>query len=97
VPNGTSCGSESCSGDTHTNPTCSSGTCNSNSSSCPGSYVCANGTVCQSCSDGSKNGAETDVDCGGGGPCPKCGSNKLCNGDSDCVSGNCNGNPKRCQ
>lgn len=41
-----------------------------------------------SCTDGIKNGAETDVDCGGS-SCPKCIQNKICNINSDCQSGNC--------
>lgn len=37
------------------------------------------------CSDGVKDGAESDVDCGGG--CASCASNKQCISTSDCVSG----------
>jgi hypothetical protein len=40
------------------------------------------------CSDGVKNYFETDVDCGGTG-CAACGSNKSCQADSDCQSGDC--------
>lgn len=61
--------------------------CNSN--------VCKNvadaGWQCQpsTCTDGVKNGTETDVDCGGG-ACPKCGDEKKCLvGHQDCVSGEC--------
>jgi hypothetical protein len=41
------------------------------------------------CPDGVKNGAETDVDCGGA-QCPKCASGKTCAQASDCTSGVCN-------
>ena len=43
------------------------------------------------CSDGAKNGSETDVDCGGG-VCSKCDDAKTCsdsNGTRDCKSGVC--------
>lgn len=59
-------------------------------SQCP-MGVCA-GNTCQSagCGDGTKNGTETDVDCGGG--CgPSCGLGKVCNGGGDCQSGYCTG------
>jgi len=36
------------------------------------------------CNDGVKDGAETDVDCGGG-TCPGCAGGKQCNSDSDCA------------
>lgn len=40
------------------------------------------------CSDGAKNGNESDVDCGGS--CTKkCGTNQSCNVASDCASSNC--------
>jgi hypothetical protein len=41
-----------------------------------------------SCTDGAKNGTETDVDCGGS--CgTKCANGKLCSVNSDCSSTNC--------
>ena len=40
------------------------------------------------CSDQTKNGQETDVDCGGA-TCPACADNKQCNKPSDCLSGVC--------
>lgn len=40
-----------------------------------------------SCSDGKKNGTESDVDCGG--TCAKCVNGKTCNGSSDCSSSAC--------
>ena len=42
------------------------------------------------CSDGIKNGNETDVDCGGG-ACPPCALGKQCSGGTDCTSGYCSG------
>jgi hypothetical protein len=60
----------------------------------PDGTVCSGGT-CQSgrcipaptCTDGLKNGTETDIDCGGG--CPRCPSSKRCAGAADCASGFC--------
>jgi hypothetical protein len=55
--------------------------------------VCASGIctmgVCQTatCTDGLKNGSETDVDCGGG--CPGCANGKACIAATDCASGIC--------
>ena len=40
------------------------------------------------CTDSKKNGAETDVDCGGG-TCPACANTKECKANTDCTSGNC--------
>lgn len=48
-------------------------------------FVCASGT----CGDGLKNGAETDVDCGGN--CGGCGSGQLCLDDLDCAGEVCAG------
>ncbi len=43
-----------------------------------------------SCNSGTKNGAETDVDCGGGGGCKTpCSMGKVCKVDTDCGSGHC--------
>ena len=69
--------------------TCS-GTAVANGTACPGG-VCESG-VCQAatCSDGIKDGNETDVDCGGG-ACPKCGTGKNCSVGSDCQSSVCGG------
>ena len=63
--------------------------CDDNNSStlndvCDGSGVCFD-----QCADKSKNGAESDVDCGGG-TCSKCKYQGACIANSDCVSGKCN-------
>jgi hypothetical protein len=41
------------------------------------------------CSDGTKNGNETDVDCGGG-TCPLCGRGQACRAPTDCKNAACN-------
>ena len=40
------------------------------------------------CQNGVRDGAETDVDCGGG-TCPPCATGKACLVDADCASGGC--------
>jgi len=56
--------------------------------SCP--LGCGNGACAATCSDGIKNGSETDIDCGGGGcPTGSCANGKACAVNADCVSGNC--------
>ena len=42
------------------------------------------------CDDGIKNGAETDIDCGGS-LCPGCTESQLCNSDRDCLERTCVG------
>ena len=54
----------------------------------PGSRVCTaecRFVVPLTCEDGSLNGAETDVDCGGP-ECPPCESGHFCAMDRDCVA-----------
>lgn len=48
------------------------------------------------CTDGIKNGTESDKDCGGAN-CPLCADTKTCNSGTDCTSGVCSGSPKTCQ
>jgi hypothetical protein len=43
------------------------------------------------CTDGLRNGSETDVDCGGGGACAPCQPNQMCALGSDCTSQVCTG------
>jgi hypothetical protein len=46
--------------------------------------------MASTCTDGMKNGSETDTDCGG--PCPfKCGTSSLCKVNADCKSLSCTG------
>jgi hypothetical protein len=63
---------------------CVSGVCD------PATKLCA----APSCSDGLKNGTESDVDCGG--PCAGCANGKSCNASTDCASGACNPSTKTC-
>ncbi len=42
------------------------------------------------CTDGVKNGTETDADCGGG-TCPRCATGKTCATRNDCASARCAG------
>ena len=49
-----------------------------------------NKSVTETCSDGIKNQQEIDIDCGGN--CPKCGENKICMSNQDCLSNYCNPN-----
>ncbi len=46
------------------------------------------------CTDGNKDGDETDVDCGGS--CSGCSLGKVCNTNKDCASGQCSGAPSVC-
>jgi Kelch motif len=57
---------------------CPSGFCNTTTQKC----------VASQCQDGVKNGAETDIDCGGS-TCPKCDVNKVCGVNGDCKTGSC--------
>jgi hypothetical protein len=41
------------------------------------------------CQDGTRNGSETDVDCGGS--CPRCAPGKTCAGRNDCATALCTG------
>jgi hypothetical protein len=44
----------------------------------------------KTCSDGIKNGAESDVDCGGG-TCPRCQGGQICTSRNDCHTALCTG------
>ena len=57
---------------------------------------CPSGILCEdykcspaSCNDGTKNGSETDEDCGGS--CADCATGKACKVNTDCKSGSCTG------
>jgi hypothetical protein len=56
---------------------------------CNGS-ICTNNQCVDGCSDGTKNGTETDVDCGGA-QCSGCPTGKKCSSDMDCDPGPCLG------
>ncbi len=56
------------------------------SQKCEDDICVASGT--DTCTNKTKDGDETDVDCGGKG-CPKCKNGKACDGDDDCQSGKC--------
>src|SRR5262249_37888609 len=85
------CGSQKVAAGTH----CTTGTgyCDANGScvacttspaaGCTGNQYCDNAT-CASCTDGTKDGDETDVDCGGTHCTTLCGAGKGCKGASDC-------------
>ena len=90
-PAGTQCTTATCSASTeYPADTCNgSGTCVDNGSiTCGAGYICSGGK-CQTCSDGLKNGTETDIDCGGGGSCAKCTNGKKCTVANDCSSNQC--------
>src|SRR5262249_26226237 len=63
------------------------GSCSSGFTCCQGGYPCIGGT-CGSCSDGIKDGQETDRDCGGPVGVP-CAAGKKCILPRDCQSGTC--------
>jgi hypothetical protein len=69
---------------------------------CPSGDMCAIGTDCQSglcgpggvcavpsCTDGVRNGGESDVDCGGTGTCPRCPDGRTCTAATDCMAAVC--------
>jgi hypothetical protein len=88
---GTACGPSSCASNIETRAdTCNgSGTCTDNgTAACAAPYTCGS-SACQGCADGSMNGSETDVDCGGGGACQDCAIGKRCNAGTDCTTGFC--------
>jgi hypothetical protein len=55
------------------------------------SGYCTAGGVCATptCTDGVKNGGETDQDCGGPTTCPRCAVDATCTSGTDCASGRC--------
>lgn len=59
------------------------------------SGVCTSGFACgqATCIDNTKNGAETDIDCGGG-TCPKCQTGQSCIVASDCTTNSCTASSK---
>ena len=84
-PAGTNCndgGGNVCDGSGACVDCVDSGDCNGTTEICSATNQCVS-----SCGDGTKNGNETDTDCGG--PCPDCGTGGECNTDNDCASGVC--------
>ena len=55
---------------------------------------CNLGTPMNACTDRKRDGAETDIDCGGG-SCPKCAAEAACVAPTDCESGACDANKCR--
>jgi hypothetical protein len=77
------CGGSTC-------PKCMDGDTCAGNSDCM-SDNCMAGTCAPplpTCTDGTQNGAESDVDCGGS-TCPKCMDGQICGADIDCASNNC--------
>ena len=78
-----------------TSSDCASGHCQVPSGACWNGYPLR--CVAASCFNGVKDGAETDIDCGGSAYGPSfcgigCAAGKMCNQPCDCASGVCNGN-----
>jgi hypothetical protein len=78
------CGGSSCNG-------CADGKACTADSDCTNQYCDATTDTCATptCTDGVKNGDESDVDCGGS-SCNACRGGKTCNADSDCITDTCN-------
>src|ERR1700722_1983747 len=86
---------------------CGGGTCSGCAvgKGCAANGDCTSGGGCDvmtktcdanQCHDGSKDGSETDVDCGGG-TCPACLVGKVCASTSDCATGaGCDVTTKTC-
>ncbi|MBI5534687.1 MAG: TonB-dependent receptor [Deltaproteobacteria bacterium] len=82
---GNVCTNDVCTAGVPSNPLLPAGT------SCGAGLACnASGSCVALCVDGVKDGAETDIDCGGG-TCPACALGKLCSLPSDCASTFCTG------
>ena len=63
--------------------------CGACTSTCAKGTSCVNGACVATgtCTDGIRNGSETDVDCGG--TCTPCANGKMCASNADCQSGLC--------
>lgn len=111
-PDGKECTTDACTADGPMNTPsgpgtpCSTGVCDGNGAcvecidqaQCGGQICVGNQCVPATCGDGTKNGDETDTDCGGG-TCPPCGVGDDCQEGSDCTSKVCGGGgtQKTCQ
>ena len=62
------------------------------SQDCLSTFCAVSSKICvgSRCQDETKNGSETDIDCGGG--CSACAANRACSVAVDCVTGSCIGN-----
>ncbi|MCB9592749.1 MAG: hypothetical protein H6719_08450 [Sandaracinaceae bacterium] len=87
---GTDCGGGACPGCADGGPCgadgdCASGSCDTTSMTC----------ATPTCTDGARNGMESDIDCGGG-TCPACAPGEDCTAGTDCSSGICGGGSMTC-
>jgi len=80
-----------CGGPTSGCPACGAGKTCAQAGDCIDASC--SGGLCQSasCGDGIENGAESDLDCGGGSGCSPCASGQRCHLAGDCASGICAG------
>ena len=83
------CATNYCDEGTHK---CAVQKCEPGSTNCPGGTCDPETLTCVSCSDGTKNGDETDKDCGGPTCTAKCAEGQGCKENTDCESASCNGN-----
>lgn len=84
-------GSDGSSSGASSSTSSSSGSTSSSSSSSSGS----SGEAGTTCTDATKNGSETDVDCGGS--CPACTTGKTCAVSADCAGNTVCGSDKKCR
>jgi hypothetical protein len=85
------CTSDVCTAGVPSNPNLASGTaCTQNGgTTCDGAGACT--VAGGNCANGTLDGAETAIDCGGG-TCAACASGQACLANSDCLSNKCTGN-----
>ncbi len=78
-------------------PGCPAGAACVKDADCASRYCNPSTGTCEDvlCTDGARNGYETDVDCGGS-MCTGCGLEKACNGNADCASRYCDPHSKTC-
>ena len=92
VPIGTPCASDTeCGGGQCKLGACVPGAKCTDDSQCNGESCSAGSCVPVACTDGTKNGTETDVDCGGA-VCARCSNGKACLAATDCTDKICTGN-----
>ncbi|MDQ2655575.1 MAG: hypothetical protein M3Z20_21315 [Chloroflexota bacterium] len=78
--------------------TCGPDGCNGSCGSCTGNQTCQGGACAPplpTCTDGVRNGSESDIDCGGS--CPRCAAGKTCASRNDCASALCHTVLHTCQ